>query len=186
MTAKLIGLVGKARSGKDTAASHLVKRYGLTQYAFADPLKTMLESVFGDRFRCDDRETPIWWLGKSPRELMQTLGTEWGRNCVHPDLWVLLAEQEFSLCKARGSAGLVISDVRFDNEAEMIIRQGGVLIEIYRPDAERVNQHISEKGISASIQRIMVGNTGTTADLFDLIDSVIAEVYPETVAADGN
>ncbi len=42
---RFVGLTGKARVGKDTVAEHLVKQYGLMQYAFADPLKDMLEAV---------------------------------------------------------------------------------------------------------------------------------------------
>jgi hypothetical protein len=40
------------------------------------------------------KETPLPVIGKSPREIMQTLGTEWGRRLVNPDLWVCLAERE--------------------------------------------------------------------------------------------
>lgn len=173
---KLIGLVGKARVGKDTVAGHILDNYGLMQYAFADPLKDMLEAVFGDKFRGGDREQVIDWLGKSPRQLMQTLGTEWGRDCVHPDLWVLFAEQEWLKAQARKAPGLVISDVRFKNEAEWIHQAGGLLIEITRPEAGEVSAHRSEAGFAAfGMQRELIINYGTMDDLFEQVDDLVME-----------
>jgi len=154
----------------------------LTQYAFADPLKEMLEVVFGDRFRCGDRETPIWWLGKSPRHLMQTLGTEWGRQQVHPDLWVLLAEQELNLYRGRKYVGMVVSDVRFDNEAEWIVREGGLLIEIRRPDAEQVSDHLSEAGISMEHPRVLVMNDGSLEQLYERLDDAVSDFFDKEPA----
>lgn len=171
---KLIGLVGKARVGKDTVAEHLHSHHCLNRYAFADPMKTMLGSVFGDRFYGGDRESPIDWLGKSPRQLMQTLGTEWGRNCVHPELWTLLAEQEWLLTKARGHAiGLVISDVRFHNEADMILRNGGSLVHVVRDTAEAVNAHASEQFTWDDYPMLTLINDGTIAELHTQVDRVM-------------
>lgn len=164
----LIGLVGKARSGKDTAAEALVRAFGLEQYAFADPLKEMLEAVFGDKFREGDRESPIPWLGKSPRYLMQTLGTEWGRDLVHPDLWVLLADGYRKAAEAKGT-GMVISDVRFRNEADWIMSSGGLLIEILRPDAEQVAEHVSEDALGGLTLPAQIVNDGTVKELQETV-----------------
>lgn len=172
---RLIGLVGKARVGKDTVAGHILDNYGLMQYAFADPLKDMLEAVFGDKFRGGDREQVIDWLGKSPRQLMQTLGTEWGRDCVHPDLWVLFAEQEWLKAQARKAPGLVISDVRFDNEAAWIHGAGGLLLEIVRPEAGQVADHLSERALTLEVPRTVIINDGTLDELFEQVDEVVME-----------
>lgn len=174
---RFVGLIGKARVGKDTVAEHLVEQYGLMQYAFADPLKDMLEAVFGDKFRGGDREQVIDWLGKSPRQLMQTLGTEWGRDCVHPDLWVLFAEQEWLKVQARKAPGLVISDVRFKNEAEWIHQAGGLLIEISRPGAEEISAHVSEAGFAqfSHLPRELINNDGSLDDLFEQVDDLVME-----------
>ena len=171
---RLVGLMGKARSGKDTAADYL-QTYGFHRYAFADPMKDMLEAVFGDHFRNGDRERPIHWLGKSPRQLMQTLGTEWGRGCVHPELWILLARGKWDVVNHMGES-LVITDVRFANEAKMITDQGGILIELVRPDAEKVNAHISENNDMSGVARYTIINDGSFADLYSEIDRVMG--YP--------
>ena len=169
----LIGLIGKARSGKDTVAEHLEMHHCFTRYAFADPMKSMLESVFGDLFRGGDREQPIDWLGKSPRQLMQTLGTEWGRNQVHPQLWTLLGEREVRLAKMRLNPQLVISDVRFHNEADMILRHGGTLIYVERDTAQAVNDHVSEQADWGNHPHLRLDNNGTLSMLHHRIDTLI-------------
>lgn len=94
MSQLLIGLTGSARSGKTTAAKHMAIEHGLLHYAFAQPLKAMLAqgmNLTDDHLEGALKEQPLPWLGKAPRELMQLLGTEWGRGMVHSDLWLLLA-----------------------------------------------------------------------------------------------
>lgn len=161
---KLIGLIGRARSGKDTVAGYLARRHMFAHIAFADPMKQMLETAFGDLFRDGDREKPIDWLGKSPRQLMQTLGTEWGRNQVHPELWVLLTEQKVKHF-VELDMPLVISDVRFHNEADMILKHGGELWRIQR-DGASVAEHISEQAHWDTYQTKTIDNNGSLEELY--------------------
>lgn len=162
---KLIGLIGRARSGKDTVAGYLCRRHRFTQVAFADPMKEMLEVAFGNvNFREGDREAPLPWLGKSPRQLMQTLGTEWGRNQVHPDLWTLLTEQKVS-AYTLANQSLVISDVRFHNEADMLLKHGGELWQIQR-DGAAVAEHISEQAQWDSYPTQTIENNGSLDALY--------------------
>lgn len=175
---KLIGIVGLARVGKDTAADYLCNVYDLHRYAFADPIKDMLTCVFGNLFRNGDRENPIEWLGKSPRQMMQTLGTEWGRGLIHPDLWVLVAGQMWQKYQKVGpSDGVVISDVRFANEAEWIRSQGGVLIQIRRKNVEQVAEHISESGLPAGLVHHIIDNDGTLYQLRRALDEVMLRSF---------
>jgi len=162
---KLIGLIGRARSGKDTVAGYLARRHMFAHIAFADPVKEMLEVAFGDLFRDGDREKPIDWLGKSPRQLMQTLGTEWGRNQVHPELWVMLAEQKVKNA-VEFNLPLVISDVRFYNEANMILKHGGELWFVSRNTSEQVNPHSSETADWGRWPLKTIENNGSLEDLY--------------------
>ncbi|WP_414159867.1 deoxynucleotide monophosphate kinase [Pseudomonas sp. BNK-45] len=148
----LIGLAGPARSGKSTAADHLVRNHLLEHYAFADPLRSGLMEIFNldpDDFEGERKEQTLAWLGRSPRELMQSMGTEWARQMVHPDVWVRIAEQNLNYLQNSLSSvvGFVVSDVRFENEAEFIRQRGGTIIHIRRHDAPPVNPHISEAGV---------------------------------------
>lgn len=174
MTQLLIGLTGAARSGKTTAAQHLAVLFGFIHYAFAHPLKAMLAQGFNlsdAHLEGALKEQPLPWLGKSPRELLQTLGTEWGRGMVHGDLWLLLAEQNLdSLANCYpGGRGIVVSDVRFENEAAFIRERGGVVIHIQRPDAPSVATHCSEAGIAIRDSDLVIHNEGELSDFLEQI-----------------
>lgn len=183
----LIGVYGKARSGKDTAADYLCAKLHLRKYAFAEPLKQMLKSAFGDHFHEGDRERICKEAGISYRQLMQLLGTEWGRNQVNPNLWVNLVDSQWQRTKELFAtphpsythySGMVLSDVRFDSEAEWIKSQGGTIIEITRPALEEpvgIKGHASEAGIDPTLTSLTVINSGDLPYLYATLDSVVEE-----------
>ena len=199
---KLIGVTGLARSGKDHAADNLAHLMKLHKYAFAEPLKTMLKSVFGDHFHEGDRSGICPETCKSFRVMMQTLGTEWGREMMNPQIWVNLVAKRWREVEAgchmvqegrdhtgyKGyiAEGMVLSDVRFDSEAEWIKLNGGVILEIVRPEHKSLGDklrsvvgiagHQSEKGISRHFITHTIVNDGTLND-FDLkILGLVAEL----------
>jgi len=160
----LIGLCGAAGSGKNTTADILTKVFGVSQISFAGPIYEAVSAITGiPVFRLQDRRTkeePISWLGKSPRELLQTLGTEWGRDTVHREIWVRRAMRA-----ARGYVDAVITDVRFDNEAQAIREAGGVVWEVRRMGAGIPGGHSSEAGVSDALISLRIDNNGSHADL---------------------
>jgi hypothetical protein len=109
----------------------------------------------------DLKEKPCDLLaGQTPRHAMQTLGTEWGRQCIAPDLWVALCRREIALCLAQGES-VVVDDVRFENEAAVIRALGGCVLSIDR--AENADKsHVSEAGVAADMSYF---NTGSRAEL---------------------
>lgn len=173
---QLIGITGKARAGKDTAGMHLAT-LGYHRASFAAPLKRMIEvgfnltpTVWEDTER---KEAPLDLIGKSPRQLAQTLGTEWGRQLVHPQLWVLLAAREWQICQ-KSHTPMVVTDCRFDNEAEWIRSEGGIVVEIIRRNGETTQSaHASENGIDPSLIDAVVYNEGTIPELREEIDSLL-------------
>lgn len=110
-----------------------------------------------DPFWTENKEKEIPLFGRSLRYIMQTLGTEWGRELIHPDIWVRLAE---AMLFERGER-MIISDVRFDNEAEFVRSKGGVILHVTRPDTPAVEDHASEAGIRMSPMDLCVANDGT-------------------------
>ena len=152
MSIKAIGLKGKARVGKSTAAQYLVNR-GYARTSFAAPLKSMLElllfhqGVDGETIKRmingDLKESPTEYLsGRSPREAMQTLGTEWGRG-LHPDFWVNIWK------KSVAGRKVCVDDMRFANEAKTVREMGGFVIEIARDkkaalESVGISGHVSE------------------------------------------
>lgn len=137
----LIGLCGPIGAGKTTVADFLVNDYGFTEITFKQPIIDALLNIFSDRLTPEHfsdrhlKECVIPEIGHSPRDLAKSLGTEWGRDMVHPDLWVKLAEDRYNFileCKHIYNKDVVFSDLRFDNEYDMIKRNGGVVIGVAR------------------------------------------------------
>ena len=162
--APLIGIAGRARSGKDTVANFIIAAIGGYRYSFADPIRAMLAPLgvdMNDPYWQARKEDIIPALGVSPRRMMQTLGTEWGRNLISPDLWLVLAHQRL----LRNGPGMVISDVRFENEAAWIRKHGGRIIHVIRPDAKAVEAHASEDGIEMQDTDARLFNSGTLEEL---------------------
>jgi hypothetical protein len=165
MSFRVVALSGPAGCGKDTAAHHLKNRFGFGVYAFAWPIKAALNAMFGWRPESWDnrewKETVIPGIGKSPRQMAQTLGTEWGRNLVNADLWLLLAEQRCHEARAAGLSGLVFTDCRFVNEAQLVRRFDGIVIQIERDACAPVADHVSEKPLPPNFVNYVVRNNGT-------------------------
>lgn len=149
---KLIGLTGKARSGKDTVAKILWTNLGFTRLAFADPVKLAAQKMFGlteqQTWSDELKEVVIPHWNMTPRQMFQRLGTEAGRDVFGPDLWIKRLAISYSLlCH---TDDIVISDVRFDEEAESIRKAGGVIIQVVRGDGLSGEEagHRSEQGLS--------------------------------------
>lgn len=166
----LIGLCGAAGAGKNTVAEFLTDSDGCTfmQIAFADPLYECVSTITGlpvarlkDR---DVKEAVIPWLEKSPRQLLQTLGTEWGRGTVHPEIWIRIAMERAGQHLTVGRC-VVITDVRFDNEAQAIVQAGGEVWRVDRPGwrclAEDAAMHPSEAGVSDHLIARTIDNSGS-------------------------
>lgn len=134
----IVGLTGLAGSGKGVVADVLVNEFGFTRVKFADPMKNMLRRMLSDMghiaedvermLEGDLKEVPIPELGVSPRHLMITLGTEWGRDQVHAEIWTRLWA-----ARAEQFDRVVADDVRFPNEVYLIRGLGGQLWRIHRP-----------------------------------------------------
>lgn len=170
MGGTVLGLTGAAGSGKNTVADILM-RHGFVNFGFADPVYRAVGAVLGvsteslrDR---DAKEKPIDWLGKSPRDLLQTLGTEWGRNMVRDDIWIQIAMRQAQET-LQNRRGVVLTDVRFQNEAEAIRAAGGTIWRVVRSVeclAAGAAKHSSEAGLPAELVDHVIENNGTKADL---------------------
>lgn len=183
----LIGLAGRARAGKTTAANYLASTHNLQTYAFADPLREGLTTILNlspRDFDDEHKEQPIAWLGRSARELMQSMGTEWGRNQVHPELWLLLAKQNLGFLEQTNTAasGFVISDLRFENEAAFVREKGGLVIHLLRESVPDVNPHISETGIAIHDNDFVVHNDETIEQMTGQLDEIFNSLCARAAA----
>lgn len=136
---RTLGLSGFAQSGKTTAANYIEQKYGFTRRHIAEPLRAMLAVLMRannipedmiDRYLVGDLKdgVPIPELGgRTSRYLQVKLGTEFGREMVHPDLWVDTWHRGI----APGEKAMNDS-VRFANEEEAIDIDDGITILIRR------------------------------------------------------
>lgn len=172
----LIGLSGKAGSGKDTVAQYLETVHEFIPIAYADPVKAGLKAMFrfDPEYLTDQemKEQDIPGLGVSGRVLMQTLGTEWGRNLIDEDIWVNIARRKILMLD---SYDVVVTDVRFDNEAALIRELGGILVNVVRDEVRDVGilGHSSEAGLTFTNGSIILHNNGTKEELFAMVDNEI-------------
>ncbi|MNO00802.1 hypothetical protein D3C81_2207660 [compost metagenome] len=79
----------------------------------------------------------------------------------------------------------MISDLRFENEADFVRKRGGIVIHVLRPDATEVNPHVSESGIEIQDNDLVLHNEGALDDLFGQLDEFFTALTarPDSVAA---
>lgn len=164
----IIGIAGQAHVGKDTAADYLIKIMPeYVKLSFADPLKDMLRiglDLNDSQLYGNDKDIVDHRYKCTPRHIMQTLGTEWGRQLIHCNIWI-------KAMAARCKSATIISDVRFDNEAKFI-RERGVLLHIEgRGGIDGV--HSSELGIEFKNGDLIVVNDGNLDQFHKRIKNVL-------------
>ena len=187
----LIGLSGAAGSGKNYVADQITAKYeSVKQLAFADPLKQVVHHMFGipleDCYTEAGKNKPTWvrwgdvymWredrrLGTAytqkesdfmtVRDLLQWVGTDLVRYNWSENHWVNLAEQRI---RQSVEPIVVVTDVRFENEANLIAAMGGTTLRVVGRQAAGTPQHASETGqfyvagyvenpVGTSVARIM-------------------------------
>lgn len=165
----IIGIAGKAGSGKDTLGAEFEK-LGWHRAAFARTLKLMLEIAgFPEPSDPIAKESKVEGFDFTWREAAQSLGTEWGR-ALDPDIWMKIVELGY----LKSDKNWIITDVRFENEAEMIRRNGGFIIHLTgrAKDLGDRATHVSEKPLSMHFLDMPFDNSGDIQDLARLAKQV--------------
>lgn len=171
MWTRTIGLAGTKGSGKTTIATAMkeilegwdgkAEDEEIQILAFADPVRDMLERLdpfVGSDYLAWRRLNTILdlnggWEGVKTtlyypyiRELLQRMGTECVRS-VDNDFWVNHMEARIS----DTTNMVIIQDVRFENEVDLISEYGGVVVELIRDGVDTTDKHSSEAGVTADL-----------------------------------
>lgn len=181
-----IALIGKARSGKDTAADHLVRKHGYTRLAFADPLKEMAWRIdpwicvndwpqYARRLSDKVAGPNSWERAKDEypevRRFLQALGQN--IRSVDPGFWIRALLAKYSAI----SGPVVVTDCRYGNELAALTMAGFRTLRITRPGVSGVDaaaaQHESETALDDYAAEYQLSNSGTVADLERWLDSLL-------------
>jgi len=161
----IIGLTGKKRTGKDTASLFFKKIFNSRKkstalLSFAQPLKDAICKLFVlDPNQLETiKDQPLdEWDGRSPRDMLKHIGD----SCRQFDSNSMIKNMRQRIIGC-GSDIVIITDVRYDNEAQLVKELGGRVIKIDRNLGEGVEDlHSSEKGISEHLWDSLVENNGT-------------------------
>ena len=188
----LVGIVGTKGVGKDTAGRYLVEVCGWHRVALATPLRDAVQSMFAlTDAQCDVpglKEEP-GGLGVSFRRGAQVLGTDVVRKQLgggagllpelgEKGLWIQHMERAVADARCKGRR-VVVTDVRFPDEAAAIVALGGKLIHITRPGAlgnRARDPHASEHQVPHIAARLPLLHVVNDGSLDDLGRKVVAAV----------
>jgi len=153
----IVGLTGYKQSGKSTFAKHVVAFNGARKLRFAEPIVPIMKMLgFTDeQISGDKKEVLDTFWNIIPRDLMKLIGITMFRDNFRADVWIKLAKKEIVAYK--DTYDLVIENVRFPNEAELIRIHGGIIIKIDR-GLEQNDNSISETPLPDNLIDFIITN----------------------------
>lgn len=181
---KIIGICGKKFNGKDTIADYLVKKYGYTKISLSDPLKYAIKEIFNfsdEQLWGNKKEDidPFWKV--TPREVLQLIGTDcfrdiFGKKFPHigDNIWVLSLQLNIDKLINSGVRKIVVPDIRFPNESELLKKYNGAIVRVNRIFHEKFisDSHISENSIDHIIPDYVILNNSIPQTFID-IDNIM-------------
>ncbi|MFE3409441.1 hypothetical protein ACFXMT_14225 [Streptomyces mirabilis] len=186
MSYQSIALMGKARSGKDTAAHYLVRRYAFTRLALADPLKEMALKInpyvptgYGITVRLEALIADVGWdYAKDQyaevRRILQHVGQTVRE--YQEDFWLDILSGKVTAAY-RWNMPVVVTDVRYPNEFAELRRRGFLMVRLERPSAgassAEAQRHESETALNGYPPDVTLPNDGTIDDLNEWLNALV-------------
>lgn len=165
----IIGISGKKGSGKNTVADiikYKIKKKHIRLVSFAEPIKEILSLLLNVPLETlEDRNFKKTRLSaefdnKTPRELMKIIGT-FMRTTVNEDFWI---NQIMKQIYDNSDTLYVITDVRYKNEMNAILKRGGEIIRVERTN-NNTDTHQSETDLDDVSFEYTIHNNGTIEQL---------------------
>lgn len=188
MTATVIGLGGRLRSGKDAVADYLVAEHGFAKIGMSDALHLamlaldpVVEAEFGHpAIRYTQAIEAIGYVRTKAqypevRRLLQKLGTEVGRDMIGENTWVNITARAID-DHLYADRRVVVTGIRFPQELQMIHAFAGRTVWLDRPSetaAPSAAAHASENGVNADDFDSILLNDGTLEKLYRRVDALL-------------
>jgi len=180
----LIGITGKAGSGKDTVADFFALQYEFEKAAFANHLKDVTALAFGiDKIHFHNQELktkkhPIF--GITPREMIQKVGTECFRRIFDDNFWVNHVDTLYKQALNKGTH-FIVSDCRFENEVMWVRNNGGIILNVSNPKVDDIvlNNHSSELGVHKDLIDYTIDNDESIAILYTKLEELSKEIQEQ-------
>lgn len=180
----VIGISGFGGNGKTTLSDYFIQNHGFKRVSFADPIRKMLMALGieeDDLRNPEKKNTPHPRLmGKTPVQAMETLGTAWGRDMIHPNLWV-----NHFMNDGQGRPFLICDDVRFENEVAAIRQMGGMTFKLVVPGKEPVrntDRFVEKLGVDQEITNV-IGET-RMKDIYTYVHGMSFKGFPDMTFAE--
>jgi len=194
----LFGLSGKKRVGKDTLGACLVREYSFRRFAFADSVKSValdinptirnssgelalpLQEVYrmhGESFE-GIKDSPDW--DADVRRFLQNMGSTMAQR--ENTIWAGPLVRDAIAYMNESGNNVVITDVRFPWEVNLIRSAGGQMIRVFRsdwPDHEHEDSHISETLLDDMVPDAFFDSTPLDETFSDRVKTLVDQFTPE-------
>lgn len=147
---QLIGLAGRAETGKDTAAIILRDALELRTYTFAEPVTrkcAQLLDMEHHEFLMLPKKTPCSIGAITKRELMQHMGADLRKENKYFATEYVQHQMDCNEDNNYLFNGQLITDVRLPLEVDWVRSKSGIIIHIKNPNAEPAPADITEQDL---------------------------------------
>jgi hypothetical protein len=174
MNPKIIGIVGKKKSGKDTLFG-IISAFGapVVRLSFGDVLKKELAGLFHVSIDAINKNKDDW------RALLQAWGDR-RREVNGFNYWIDKVREEIKLQQEAGNI-VILTDCRYANEAQLVKHMGGQLIRVVRKSTEDGDSHVTETALEQFEVDHIIENDSTVGDLKTKATELYARIFNEPI-----
>lgn len=114
----------------------------------------------------------------TPRKLLQLLGTECGREIIHPNIWINSLLSEYQSSNREGTLpNWIITDSRFPNDVEAVKAKKGYCIRVNSKRCDESIKHESEIALdNYTGWDYVIENDGTIEELVEKVKVILVEL----------
>ena len=175
----ILGIHGAPRSGKDSICNYILSKLPLLRYGPSVQVKRATAAMFDipEEYLYDDtmkdRHNEFWDM--SYRKMAQLVGNESSRKIFGDDFWMRHVEKYLQDELPADKQGIILADIRYQNEAKWVKMRKGILIFVTRKNKPTASNesHEAERGLDPKLADIIIENDGTLDELYEKVQKVL-------------